>query len=57
MLYFYTIEVERLTFKRGVTDRLKKRAMLLKAADKAGLKLLSNNSAEEGSNSDYKLDK
>ena len=57
MLYFYTIEVERLTFKREVIDRLKKRAMLLKAADKVGLKLLSNNSAKKGTNSNYKLDK
>ena len=57
MLYFYTIEVEGLTFKRGVTDRLKKRAILLEAADKAGLKLLSDNSAKEGSDSNYKLDK
>ena len=56
MSYFYTMEVEGLRFEGGVTDRLKKRAMLLEAADKAGLKLLSDDSAEEGSDSDYEPD-
>ena len=50
------MEVEGRRFEGGVTDRLKKRAMLLEAADKAGLKLLSDDSADEGSDSDYEPD-
>ena len=43
-------------FERGVTDRLKKTAMLRKAEEKASLELLLDSSDEERSNRDFEPD-
>lgn len=47
------MQVKGLEFEGIVTDRLKKRAVLLEAADKAGLWLISDDSDEWESDSEY----